>query len=179
MKAERHIRRATWNHSRRCSHFFPNQTPTTPRNPSSPSDRILTSVSCPRPQRRRMACTRLFAYGSKSSTTANASPPSCEVSTRSVRISNRCLWPGRVCPALTNAPSIPTHSLSRVRGQHGGDRFPRGSLLQCVYRQLALGCLSWHNLDRRFPATAPPGAQRPDSFILIKETRKLTMEDPI
>src|ERR1700738_4325813 len=49
-----------------------------------------------------------------------------------------------------------------VRGQHGGDRFPRGSLLQCVYRQRAFGCVSWHNLDRRFPATAPPGAQRPD-----------------
>jgi hypothetical protein len=35
--------------SRRSSHFFPNQMPATPRNPSSPSDRILKSVSCPRP----------------------------------------------------------------------------------------------------------------------------------
>src|SRR6202140_672210 len=49
-----------------------------------------------------------------------------------------------------------------VRGQHEGDRFPRGSLLQCVYQQRAFGCVLWHNLDRRFPATAPPGAQRRD-----------------
>src|SRR3984893_7883724 len=49
-----------------------------------------------------------------------------------------------------------------VRGQHEGDRFPRGSLVQCVCRQRAFGCVSWHNLDRRFPATARPGAQRPD-----------------
>ena len=54
------------------------------------------------------------------------------------------------------------HSLSRFGDNTGGDRFPRGSLLQCVYRQRAFGCVSWHNLDRRFPATAPPGAQQPD-----------------
>src|ERR1700730_2854178 len=28
--------------------------------------------------------------------------------------------------------------------------------------QRAFGYVSWHDLDRRFPATAPPGAQRPD-----------------
>jgi hypothetical protein len=43
----RAIRRATWNQSRRCSHFFPNQVPTTPRNPSSPSDRILNQCLVP------------------------------------------------------------------------------------------------------------------------------------
>src|ERR1700731_2212077 len=28
--------------------------------------------------------------------------------------------------------------------------------------QRAFGYVSWHDLDHRFPATAPPGAQRPD-----------------
>ena len=41
--------------------FFPNQVQTTPRNPSSPADRIVRSVSCPRPRQRRIACTRCFA----------------------------------------------------------------------------------------------------------------------
>jgi hypothetical protein len=43
-----------------------------------------------------------------------------------------------------------------VREQHGGDRFPRGSLLQYVCRQRAFGYVSWHDLDRRFPVTARP-----------------------
>src|SRR5580704_16690551 len=49
-----------------------------------------------------------------------------------------------------------------VRGQHGGDRFPRASLLQCVYRQRAFGCVLRHNLAAVSGNTAPPGAQRPD-----------------
>jgi hypothetical protein len=49
-----------------------------------------------------------------------------------------------------------------VRGQHEGDRFPRGSLLLCVCRQRAFGYVSWLDLDRRFPATARSGAQRLD-----------------
>jgi hypothetical protein len=36
------------------------------------------------------------------------------------------------------------------------------SRLQCVYLQRAFGCVSWYNLERRSPATAPPRAQRPD-----------------
>jgi hypothetical protein len=35
---------------------------------------MLKFASCPRLQRWRMACTRLFAYGSRSRTTANAQP---------------------------------------------------------------------------------------------------------
>jgi hypothetical protein len=45
--------------------------------------RVLSSTAAP-----ENGCTRLFAYGSRSRTTANASPPRCEASTRPVRISN-------------------------------------------------------------------------------------------
>jgi hypothetical protein len=34
-------------------------------------------------------------------------------------------------------------------------RAESNSLLQCVCRQRAFGYVSWHDLDRRFPATAP------------------------
>src|SRR5580698_940481 len=67
-----------------------------------------------------------------------------------------------------------------VRGQHEGDRFPRGSLLQCVCRQRAFGCVLWHILDHQFPATVPPGVRRPDgkevwrwvAYHMVKSGRK-------
>jgi hypothetical protein len=75
--------------------------------------------SCPRPQRRRMACTRLLhtaqvSHHGECFAAAPARPR------RAGENLNRCRWPAPVCPALMNAPSI--HSLGQaqpVQGQCG------------------------------------------------------------
>src|ERR1700726_1068663 len=39
---------------------------------------------------------------------------------------------------------------------------PRDLLFNVFADRRAFGCMSWHDLDRRFPATARPGASQPD-----------------
>jgi hypothetical protein len=53
------------------------------------------------------------------------------------------------------------HSLSRFGDNTGVIDFPPDLFFNAVCRQRAFGCMSWHNLDRRFPATVPPIALRP------------------
>ena len=54
------------------------------------------------------------------------------------------------------------HSLSRFEDNTGIIDLLRESLIQCVFRQRAFGCVSWHDLDRQFPVAARPGAPQPD-----------------